>query len=299
MSRKPYLRFSRTMAVLCALFLVAGILFSPSSCLPEASAAQISTDFINILLIGQDRREDEQFCRADSILLCSFQPESRRIIMTSFLRDLYLPIPGHSDNRLNAAYAHGGMALLRQTLEENFRIPIDGCVEMDFCQFAQVLDALGGVTIELRQDEADAINKSTDGTLTAGSQLLTGAQALAYTRIRSLDEDGDFSRTFRQRKVISSLLSSYQDAGVFTVLSMIPEILPMLSTDMEKKQVVSTVLQLLPMLGKSTFTSQTVPAEGMYTYSTIRGMAVLTGDLEKIRQELSDTLSGKEGSTDS
>lgn len=292
MSRKL---LHRSLAVICTITVAAAALFSGSSLLPEVSAvSQAETgdppDFVNILLIGQDRREGESVSRADTILLCSFYPESRKIIMSSFLRDLYLPIPGHPDNRLNAAYAIGGMALLRQTLEETFGIHIDGTVEVDFCQFAQVLDVLGGVTIDLRRDEAEAINKSTAGTLTAGPQLLTGEQALAYTRIRSLDEDGDFSRTFRQRKVISSLLSSYKDAGLFTVLSILPEVLPMLSTDMEHKQVITTVLQLLPMLEKSTISSQTVPQEGMYTHSTIRGMAVLTADLPEIRQHLQNTL---------
>ena len=295
MFRKPCPRLRTLSAILVALVL---FFFSGSVCFPKAAAAASPPDTheqsIHILLLGQDRREEETAARADSILLCSFYPESQKIIITSFLRDLYLPIPGFRDNRLNAAYAHGGMALLRQTLEENFSVPIDGCVEVDFCQFAQILDVLGGVTIDLRQDEADAINKCTGSKLTAGSQLLTGEQALAYTRIRSLDEDGDFSRTFRQRKVIAALLSSYQDTGLFTVLSMIPDILPMLSTDMETKQVVSTVLQLLPMLGKSTISSQTIPAEGMYVCRTIRGMSVLTADLEDLRQKLADTLSGKD-----
>ena len=246
---------------------------------------------IHILLIGQDRREEETLSRADSILLCTFHPDSQEITITSFLRDLYVPIPGYPANRLNAAYAHGGMALLRQTIEENFDIPINGCIEVDFNQFAQVLDILGGVTLELRQDEAEAINTAVPGTLTEGSHLLTGSQALAYTRIRNLDADGDFSRTCRQRKVISSLLGSYREANLFTVLSIIPKILPILSTDMEQKQVVATTLQLLPMLKGCTITNHQVPAKDMYSYRTVRGMSVLSADLELIRQELAETLS--------
>ena len=286
MSRKPYTRFFRITAFLCAL----AVLFCGT---PVPAEASETASTIHILLIGQDRREGDTVSRADTILLCSFQPDAKKVIMTSFLRDLYVPIPGHDDNRLNAAYAHGGMSLLRQTLEETFDLPIDGCVEVDFSQFAQILDILGGVTLELRQDEAEAVNAAVEGSLTEGSQQLTGAQALAYTRIRNLDEDGDFSRTFRQRKVISALMASYKGASLFTVLSILPDILPMLSTDMEKKQVISTVLQLLPMLSDSTYTSQTVPSEGDFTNSTIRGMSVLTADLEAIRQELANSLSGE------
>lgn len=283
MSSKPRPIAFRMTAVLCTLIIAVWIL-----CIPvQASETPPS---IHILLIGQDRRESETASRADSILLCSFLPDSGKIIMTSFLRDLYVPIPGHTDNRLNAAYAHGGMPLLKQTLEEAFLLSIDGCVAVDFSQFAQILDVLGGVTIDLRQDEADAINAAVKGSLTEGEQLLNGEQALAYTRIRNLDEDGDFSRTFRQRKVISALLGSYRGASLFTVLSVLPEILPMLSTDMEKKQVIATVLQLLPTLYGSTVTSQTIPAQGQYTDSTIRGMSVLTADLEALQKDLADTL---------
>ena len=136
---------------------------------------------INILLIGQDRREgeDSKQARSDSMILCSFNQKTGQITMTSFLRDLYIPIPGHGSNRINAAYAIGGMELLRQTIQEDFQVYIDGCVEVDFVQFTQIIDLLGGVQISLRQDEAEIINQETGSSLTEGEQLLKGAQALA------------------------------------------------------------------------------------------------------------------------
>lgn len=290
MLRSSNLRFFRIPVLICILTAIV----SGSACLPVVSTAAKEPDAAsatNILLIGKDCREGETVSRADTILLCTFHSESQKVLMTSFLRDLYVPIPGQKDNRLNAAYALGGMALLRQTLEETFDISIDGCVEVDFSQFSEVLDILGGVTIDLRQDEADAINKSVPGSLTQGAQHLTGSQALAYTRIRNLDDDGDFSRTNRQRKVISALLSSYRGASLFTILSVIPEILPMLSTDMEQRQIMSTIIRLLPMLSESTITSQQIPAKDKCTYSTIRGMCVLTADLKELRQDLKHSLS--------
>lgn len=294
MSRKPHPYLLRGLSLLCTMGMLAAFLFTASADFPLIVAASDTYTSgespIHILLIGQDRRETEDLSRADSILLCTFQPDTSQVIVTSFLRDLYVPIPGYPSNRLNAAYAHGGMALLRQTLEENFEIPIDGCIEADFNQFAQVLDILGGVTVDLRQDEADTINKAIPGNLSSGTQTLNGSQALAYTRIRNLDDDGDFSRTCRQRKVIAALLSSYQDAGLFTVLSVIPKILPMLSTDMENKQMISTVLKLLPMMGSCTITNQQVPSKDQYSYETIRGMAVLTADLAVIRKNLEETI---------
>lgn len=296
MLRLPYPRFIR-IGVLISILVISAVLLPPASaCIPTASAVTLpkkesGTPFsTHILLIGKDCQEEEAASRADTILLCSFYPDTQEVLMTSFLRDLYVPIPGQKSNRLNAAYALGGMSLLRQTLQENFDVAIDGCVEVNFSQFSDVLDILGGVTIELRQDEADIINKTVSGSLTEGTQHLTGAQALAYTRIRNLDNDGDFSRTNRQRKVISALLSSYKGASLFTILSVIPDILPMLSTDMEQRQIIATIMQLMPMISESTITSQQIPTKDNCTYSTIRGMAVLTADLDEIRKELAKSL---------
>ena len=245
---------------------------------------------VQILLIGHDQSEDNVRSRADSIILCTFHQNTKRVIMTSFLRDLYLPIPEQDSNRLNAAYAIGGMTLLKETLENNFDLEIDGCVEVDFTQFADILDILGGVTIPLRQDEADYINKAVPGNLKEGTQLLNGSQALAYTRIRKLDADGDFSRTTRQRTVLCALLRSYKEANVFTILSVLSDILPMLSSDMEEREIISTTIKLLPMLSGCSVSEQSVPSAGNYSYDTVRGMSVLTADLNILKQQLQESL---------
>ena len=80
----------------------------------------------NYLLIGRDEYPGSDRSRSDSILLCTFRPEDQTLTMTSILRDLYVPIPGHRNNRINAAYAFGGMSLLKQTVTENLQVPIDG-----------------------------------------------------------------------------------------------------------------------------------------------------------------------------
>lgn len=245
---------------------------------------------IHILLIGQDRREGESRARSDAMVLCSFLRSDNRLVLTSFLRDLYVEIPDHQPDRLNAAYAYGGISLLKQTVEENFALSIDGCIEVDFSQFSQVVDTLGGVTIELRQDEAEAINEAVPGALTAGTQWLNGQQALAYTRIRNLDRDGDFSRTSRQRNVLTALLNRFQDASLLSILSTALDILPMLSTDMEQQQLVALAVRIFPMLSDARITSQRIPADGAFSYSTIRDMAVLVADMEAARRILEESL---------
>lgn len=290
--RPFYLR--RILALLICCILMPVQLFA-SAAAPETTQNHSQPtaeagDMIHILLIGQDRREQETAARADSIILCSFYPGEKRITITSFLRDLYVAIPGHQNNRLNAAYAFGGMELMKQTMEQNFGVSIDGCIEADFSHFPQIIDSLGGVSIDLRQDEAQTINQTVPGDLTAGICLLSGEQALAYSRIRKLDHDGDFSRTDRQRKLIGSLLDSYRNANLLTILSAVVDLLPMITTTFTKKQIIVLASKLFPLLDSPKIISQHIPADGTYAYETIRDMNVLTADMDAIRTQLNKSL---------
>lgn len=261
----------------------------------EADNTQIGgagSDLINILLIGQDRREGDAQARSDSMILCTFNRKTKQITTTSFLRDLYVEIPGHHANRINAAYAYGGRKLLNETLKHNFGLHIDGNVEVDFAQFAGIVDQLGGVTLELRHDEADVINFETGSTLTAGTHCLNGEQALAYSRIRKLDADGDFSRTNRQRKVISALLDAYRNIRMSELIPALSGILPMITTDMNQGQILLCALEILPHLSQAQINSQHIPAAGTYSDETIDGMSVLTADMDAARRSLRQSLLG-------
>ena len=251
-----------------------------------------NSGLVNILLIGQDAREGETQAqaRSDSMILCTYNKNSRQMTMTSFLRDLYVPIPGHGSNRINAAYNYGGATLLKKTIDQNFNIAIDGCVEVDFSHFSDIIDSMGGVEIELRQDEAQVINRQTGSSLTEGIQLLDGFQALTYSRIRSLDLDGDFSRTNRQRKVINALADSLRDSSIKELTPLISKILPMITTDLNRGQLLLYAVEILPNLSRMDILSQSIPAEGTFTDQTIDGMAVLEADMEAQRRHLRETL---------
>lgn len=260
---------------------------------PHSSADPIGgadSGILNILLVGQDRREDEETARSDSMILCTFHKESKTLTMTSFLRDLYVEIPGRGSNRINAAYAIGGIQLLKQTLAHNFQLQIDGSVEVDFSQFASIIDTLGGVELELRSDEARIINQETGSALAEGTQRLTGTQALAYSRIRNLDRDGDFSRTNRQRKVIGALMEAYRELSLKELVPLVSRLLPMLTTDMNNGQLLVCAMEILPYLSQAQVISQHVPAEGDYTDAMIDGMSVLKADPAAIQQMLRETL---------
>lgn len=265
----------------------------------HATGAADTGELVSILLIGQDAREGNTFARSDSMILCTYNPSAKKLYLTSFLRDLYVPIPGYEPNRINAAYAYGGSELLRQTLEENFGLQIDGTVEADFTQFSKIVDLLGGVRIHLRQDEADAINEKTGSDLTEGTQLLDGDQALAYSRIRKLDADGDFSRTNRQRTVMEAIVDSYRNAGTGKILKLVYNLLPMIRTDMQTGQILALAVSVIPNLSQTQIVSQYVPAAGTYTDQMIDGMAVLVPDLEKCTEILRNSFLETAANTES
>ena len=289
---------------------------NPDETDPENSAPSVNPDdvtwaddpathiggdhIVNILLIGQDRREGEGRARSDSMILCTFNIEKKTLTMTSFMRDMYVPIPGYLDNRINAAYQLGGSELLDETLYENFGVEIDGNVEVDFSQFQEIIDLLGGVDVELTGEEAAYLNRrgnwdvdtASAGTwsLTQGMNHLTGEQALAYSRIRYIG-NGDYGRTNRQRTVLNALIQAYKNTSLTKMLLLLDDILPLITTDMTDKEIIGYAMDLFPLLASSTVTTQRIPADGAYYNASIRGMSVLVPDLAENRQLLIDSLS--------
>ncbi len=244
---------------------------------------------VNILLIGQDAQSDSG-ARSDTMILCTFNKEEDTITMTSFLRDLYVSIPGYKNNRINAAYRFGGTKLLTQTLYENFGVRVDGSVLVDFDCFEKIIDSLGGIPMELTAAEADFINDHVQGSeLAEGKQLLTGRQALLHARNR-YDTDGDFSRTNRQRKLLSALLEGCRSKKLPDILELLQQMRPMITTDISKSDLTVYALTLFPMLAGAEIRTQAIPAEGAYSYKTIDGKAVLLPDIQKNIEVLQDTL---------
>lgn len=252
---------------------------------------------VNILLIGQDAREGEERARSDSMILCTFNKLNNTITMTSFMRDMYVQIPGYKNNRINTAYTLGGMELLNETLNKNFGLQIDGNVEINFNHFKELIDLVGGIEIELSSSEASYLNKQAPGyeTVSAGVNLLNGDQALVYARNRHSDSSGDFGRTNRQRIVLDTLINRYKDSSLTTLVSMMDDILPMVTTDLTKSEITSYVTSLFPMLATAEIVTQRVPVDGGYQQVKIDGMSVLRVDFEKNIQALVDSLTGGVG----
>jgi LCP family protein required for cell wall assembly len=256
-------------------------------------------DVVNILLVGQDRREGQGRQRSDAMILCTINKTTKTITLTSFLRDMYVMIPNYYRDRINAAYQLGGFKTLNATLENNFGVRADHCIEVDFSGFENIINVLGGVDVELTQAEADYLNRrgnwgvdngNFDWHLTAGVNTLTGDQALAYSRIRALDSD--WGRTNRQRVVLSALLQKAKTMDLGHVNDFINEVLPMIATDMTPAQITGYALDLLPILSGATINTQTIPADGTWQYATIKGAAVITVNFEKNQQVLREIIEG-------
>lgn len=258
-----------------------------------ADSELASADYLkNILLIGVDAREgeDAEKTRSDTMMLVTIDTRNRQIKLTSFLRDMYLEIPGYREDKLNAAQRHGGTQLLVDTLEYNFKIKIDNYMFVSFDMFTSIIDELGGVDVEITDKEAKYINSKDhmsrdDGfafpeELSGGMQHFTGAQALWYSRIRYLDSD--FMRTARQRKVISALVKKAVGQSPFKLLDMVEKVMPMVKTDLTEDEMMDLGLNALTYL-KYDIVQQQIPLSDAYKNAKRRGQDVLLPDMDKNR----------------
>lgn len=257
--------------------------------LPAGTAPLINADHvINILLVGQDSAGNAR-THSDSMILCTIDPAKKTLTMTSFLRDMYMHIPGFGKQRINVSYMVGGFPMLNDTLKENFGVVVDHNIEVDFKAFAKVIDVVGGVDINLTAKEANHL-RGQGFNLREGMNHMGGEAALAYARIRSIDADGDFSRTKRQRTVMDSIISKVKNMDVSTMYTLVDSLIPMVVTDMSNSDILGYVAQLGPMLPQLTVVSQRVPADGTYKLTYVQGMSVIIPDFEKNQQLLKDTI---------
>lgn len=189
----------------------------------------------NVLLVGYDLGDmaEKYFPRSDSMILVSVNSVNNTINMVSLSRASYVAIPGHGNKRLNTAHAYGGAKFLVETIQQNYKIRIDRYATVDFSGFSRLIDVLGGVDITMSAKEA----QYTVYVNAAGTYHLNGEQALAYSRLRWIDNDR--TRTGRQRNVLNSLLNKFKSTPVSTLVGMLDDILPLVTTDFTKTELVS------------------------------------------------------------
>lgn len=170
---------------------------------------------LNILIIGTDSRGEDRG-RSDSLMVAHYDQKRKQPKLISIMRDSYVDIPGYGKDKINAAYSYGGIELVRKTLKENFDLPIEYYVTINFDHFKEAIDNLfpKGVTIDAEKDlDLDQVF------IKAGKQKMDGNTLLQYSRFRE-DEEGDFGRIRRQQQVLSAI--SQQVTNV-TSLSKLPK----------------------------------------------------------------------------
>ena len=243
---------------------------------------------INIMLIGQDRRPGEGRTRSDVMILCTVNKKTKELTLTSFMRDMYVAIPGYPDDRMNHTYAFGGMKLLDKCMQENFGVKLDGNVEVDFDGFKDVIDLMGGVDIYLGKTEANyMIAHGYD--VFNGTNRLYGEAALFYARNRSIG-NGDFTRTERQRKVLNALFEKCRGMSLSQLQNLMEKVLPMITTDLTNRKILDYLTDLVPMLGDMQVNTNRIPADNTFKYASIRNMSVLVPDLEANRVILNEIM---------
>lgn len=273
----------------------------------ETNSELYQTDAFNILLIGVDSRSDNMSGRSDAMILVSINKKTKHVTMTSFLRDIYCSIPGHGSNRLNASYAYGGTELLKETIKANFGISVDRCVVVNFFLVMDMVDAVGGIDLDLTEDEIDVMNRlyishhnrllgNPEGTdilsvSDAGTVHVNGNQALAYARVRYVGSD--FARTGRQRTVITKCLEKVKGMKLSEISGLAEEFLPRIRTDLNEGDCAAMLLMALD-LGSYNFDSLTVPTDGTWRNANINGMSVLTIDFPANAEAWYNTVEGTE-----
>ena len=249
----------------------------PPTTTPEDTWPQVVSDqnITNIMLVGQNYREDEPNKLSDTMLLCSINRETNTLTMVSFLRDLYVPLPayaGHSGgrNRINVCYAlgstwkrssEGGMEMLAKCIEQNFGVHVDHTIEVSFDTFAEIINAMDGVDVVLTQEEAEYLTDHVGyvGSFQEGENALMGYDALAYARIRKID--GDRQRAARQRTIVSSLIEKCRKMGLLELHDLATQILPLIITDMTSAEITDYLWELIPMVKDIKLASLTIPVD--------------------------------------
>ena len=258
----------------------------------------------NILLLGEEAIESSGARgRTDLIMIATLNTKDKSIKLTSLMRDSYVQIPGFRDNKINSAYATGGIDLLYRTIELNFDIKLDGYCLVGFDDFEEIIDELGGVKIYLTKSEANYLNQTnyiTQGSnrnLVEGMNRLNGDQALGYCRIRYVGtadkEFNDFGRTSRQRTLLNALFEQYKEKNLFDLLIIMNRLLPKVTTDLTSEQI-ANYMQKAYSIGLKEIQDLRIPADGTYQSTYVRDMSVLIPDLSKNVKILHEFIFGME-----
>ena len=242
-----------TMAILIALMLAAYGVFAyllgglnrttlDESKLSVTAGLSQNGKITNIALFGLDSRNHDYEGRSDAIMVASVNGKTGKIKLVSIARDTYVNVPGYGETKINHAYAYGGAELAIQTINENFNLDITDYAAVNFDSLADVIDAMGGIDLEVTEEERYQINAyllEGEPLRESGMVHLNGPQAVSYARIRKIDSDT--MRTERQRKVLECLFEKAKDISPLEYPSYIRKFAPMIETSLTNEEILELV----------------------------------------------------------
>ena len=188
------------------------------------------------------------------------------------MRDTFVPIPGRGSDLLTHAYNYGGPALSLSIISQMFCVEIDGYAQVDFSSFARIIDAVDGITVELTELEAKALNGVIPANVWSSVEVyeginhLNGHDALEYCRLRAIDSDWDRQR--RQRTALTQILKACRGLSFRELVQLADDVLPMIHTNLSRQELVR-ILRAMPKMTRGSVSQLQVPDQN-HTDSYIR-----------------------------
>ena len=262
-------------------------------------APKEADDVITIALFGSDFSELYDVSAADATMILAIDTKNNKIKLCSLMRDIYLDLPQGGKMNLNYTILDGGPSSILKTINYNFNLKIDKFVQVDLRRLPKIIDALGGVEMEITPNELNYINgyidnidknngTKTEHIYTAGKQLLNGTQASAYCRIKYTD-GRDFRRTERQRDVLEALFVKFKDISLAEVPGIVNEILPLVTTNLSNSEIISISTKALSM-GVSNIEQGRFPSDENIISAGFTDMYHTNIDIEGTTKELHNFL---------
>lgn len=297
--------------VLIPLSLIAGLFFflnkMETDVLDEnklgISSNEKLEEVTNIALFGTDNRNPNSNSRSDAIMILTVNPKTKKIKISSIMRDSLVEVDGHGETKINHAYAYGGPELALKTLNTNFDLNIKDYATVDFYSLSKIIDLLGGFEVTLNSGEVRAMNKAINeinrieklpyGTDyvhdSSSSQVLNGRQTVSYVRIRKTG-NGDYERTERQRRVLNFCIEKIQNLSIPQAISIANEILPLVKTSLTSSEVISLGTKILTS-GPYETEQLRIPVDDTFTAGMFGPMWAIKMNMEENSLKLHDFMS--------
>lgn len=247
----------------------------------------VAKDKATVMIMGVDEREDD-VGRSDTLMIATLDPDKNQAAILSVPRDTRVKIRGYGFDKINAAYAYGGRKLTQETIENLLNTHIDHYIKINVHGFTKIIDALGGIDIDVEKRMYYEDPWDDDGglyiDLQPGMQHMDGKTAITYVRYR--DEEGDIGRIKRQQNFMKAVMDKLVSP---TIIPKLPSIVSAVSDSVETDMSVSELLSFLGTLQEAKdngLKSDMVPGKPVY----IEGVSYWIPDISKTRQILANTL---------